>query len=357
MKKLVLFLTLLTIGKLIAQPVIDGNASEWARWDYNIVTRTGSGNNNHNIWDQNYSLNQTGLYALDVVNGIIEGRIPWTSLGGAPGANTFYFTFAIYRANGDDDTFDTGTDNSKGDCLDYITTTSTNTYFALIGVSAGGTNNVGRLDYTANIDFLSVNQPLPVELSTFYATVIGNYIKLSWRTETETDNYGFEIERDAKVTGQIKDVWEKIGFVNGSGNSNSPINYEFIDRGLKTGTYSYRLKQIDNDGSYDYSKVIAIDYGMALKYDLTQNYPNPFNPVTKISYALPSASMVDLKVYNVLGQLIITLVNEEKPAGFYEVDFNAADLPSGVYIYRIQAVPNGRQAGDYAETKKMILLK
>lgn len=90
---------------------------------------------------------------------------------------------------------------------------------------------------------------------------------------------------------------------------------------------------------------------------LTQNYPNPFNPVTKISYALPNASMVDLKVYNVLGQLITTLVNEEKPAGFYEVDFNAADLPSGVYMYRLTAVPSGRQAGDYVQTRKMVLLK
>ncbi len=86
------------------------------------------------------------------------------------------------------------------------------------------------------------------------------------------------------------------------------------------------------------------------EYNVSQNYPNPFNPVTKISYALPSAATVDLKVYNVLGQLITTLVNEEKPAGFYEVDFNAADLPSGVYMYRIQA-------GDYVETKKMLLLK
>ncbi|MBS4036204.1 MAG: T9SS type A sorting domain-containing protein [Ignavibacterium sp.] len=94
-----------------------------------------------------------------------------------------------------------------------------------------------------------------------------------------------------------------------------------------------------------------------LSFRLQQNYPNPFNPVTKITYALPSAATVELKVYNVLGQLITTLVNEEKPAGFYEVDFNAADLPdrqaslpSGVYMYRIQA-------GEYVETKKMLLLK
>jgi hypothetical protein len=192
----------------------------------------------------------------------------------------------------------------------------------------------------------NLEYPLPVELVSFSAEILDNKVMLKWITATETNNQGFEIER---MDGNTK--WKKIGYIAGYGTATEPKSYSFTDANVSSGKYQYRLKQIDFSGASAYSSNIEIYVSfIPLAFSLEQNYPNPFNPVTKISYALPSASMVDLKVYNVLGQLIITLVNEEKPAGFYEIDFNAADLPSGVYMYRITA-------GDYVQTKKMLLLK
>jgi hypothetical protein len=187
--------------------------------------------------------------------------------------------------------------------------------------------------------------PVPVELTSFSAIVNNNTVSLNWQTATELNNQGFEIEKQKE-----SNDWQKIGFVIGNGTTTEARSYSFVDKNLSAGKYQYRLKQIDFDGTFTYSNEVEVDLSLPQTFSLEQNYPNPFNPVTKISYALPSASMLELKVYNVLGQLITTLVNEEKPAGFYEVDFNAADLPSGVYIYSILA-------GDYVQTKKMILLR
>ncbi len=166
----------------------------------------------------------------------------------------------------------------------------------------------------------------------------------------------------------IEDKWDVFFYLN--------VNTEYMDlwgnnsvRNFPGTITNVEFFDIDNDGDKDmfistsdgvtlyFESTLNVsevkntfqDY-LPLKFNLVQNYPNPFNPVTKINYALPSAAMVELKVYNVLGQLITTLVNEEKPAGFYEIDFNAADFPSGVYMYKLQA-------GDYVQTKKMILLK
>ncbi|MBP9056353.1 MAG: DUF2341 domain-containing protein, partial [Saprospiraceae bacterium] len=137
--------------------------------------------------------------------------------------------------------------------------------------------------------------PLPVELSALSAVVIGSSVQLNWRTETEINNFGFEIERSETQDARIA-KWEKVGFVNGNGNSNSPKDYIFTDNNLVPGKYSYRLKQIDNDGQFEYSKTIQIDFNSPKKFELTQNYPNPFNPVTTISFELPISGFVSLKV-------------------------------------------------------------
>jgi hypothetical protein len=166
-------------------------------------------------------------------------------------------------------------------------------------------------------------------------------------------------------------VWEKIGFVNGNGNSNSPKSYSFTDANVLSGKYSYRLKQIDNDGQFEYSKTIEVDLGAPTKFELSQNYPNPFNPVTKIKYTIPNVtlsmssraesrdegSLVVLKVYDVLGNEVTTLVNEEKPAGVYEVEFSSVGLASGIYFYRIAIQSDKLQSGSFVETKKMIIMK
>ena len=198
---------------------------------------------------------------------------------------------------------------------------------------------------------------LPVELTSFNASVLNNTVILNWQTATEVNNYGFEVERSvisnlpAGRQAEVRNLsWKKIGFVNGNGNSNSPKEYSFVDNKLSTGKYSYRLKQIDNDGQFEYSKTIEVDLGTPDKFELSQNYPNPFNPTTKINWQSPVSSWQTLKVYNLLGKEVVTLVNENREAGTYEIDFNASNLPSGVYVYKLQA-------GSFTQTRKMTLIK
>ena len=155
--------------------------------------------------------------------------------------------------------------------------------------------------------------PLPVELVSFSVTSIGNSVKLNWRTETELNNYGFEIKKMEMRRPEME--WSTIGFVEGYGNSNSAKEYSFIDNSVETGKYAYRLKQIDNDGSYEYSNVIEIDLGIPVKFVLNQNFPNPFNPKTVISYEIPLGGAVKIMIYDELGNEVTTLVNEFKRSG------------------------------------------
>jgi hypothetical protein len=191
---------------------------------------------------------------------------------------------------------------------------------------------------------------LPVELTSFSAATIGSDIKLSWKTATEINNYGFEIERCALSA--ERQAWGKIGFVNGNGNSNSPKSYSFVDDNVTAGKYSYRLKQIDNDGQFEYSKTVEVDLGAPKKFELSQNYPNPFNPSTVISYQLSAPSKVTLKVYDLLGREVAVLVNEVQQPGNYNSQFSIVNyqLSSGVYFYRLQT-------DNFSATKKMMLIK
>lgn len=195
----------------------------------------------------------------------------------------------------------------------------------------------------------NIYEVIPVELVSFNADVSNNFVKLNWLTITEKNNYGFEIERSKNSTDK-SDNWEKIGFVKGKGTTTEIQSYEFNDEYLPAGKYSYRLKQIDFDGTTSYSNIIEVDIDLPNAFSLEQNYPNPFNPSTKINYQIPELSFVSLKVYDVLGNEIETLVNEEKPVGRYEIIFDATRLPSGIYFYILQA-------GNFIETKKMVLMK
>ena len=185
---------------------------------------------------------------------------------------------------------------------------------------------------------------LPVELSSFTATENGNSIELKWRTETEVNNYGFEIHRSTDRTS-----WSKIGFVPGSGNSNAPKDYSFTDQSLPNGTLYYRLKQEDLNGNFEYSKVINLNHNAASDVVLYQNYPNPFNPTTRIEYLLPKSSHVSLIVYDLLGRKIITLKNEYETAGKHSVGFNGTNLSSGIYFYVLTA-------DNFTISKKMNIL-
>lgn len=218
--------------------------------------------------------------------------------------------------------------------------------FAYSGNSIGGARGGGSSNYTgSNSSTGDVCPPVPVELSSFTASFNRSIVNLNWETKTEVNNYGFEVERASN-----NQVWEKIGFVSGSGNSNSPKAYSYTDKTASSGKYTYRLKQIDTDGDYSYSKEAEVDLGRPAAYSLEQNYPNPFNPTTKISYQIPVQSAVQIDVFNSIGEKVAALVNEVKEPGYYEVEFNAENLSSGIYMYKIQS-------GKYTATKKMILLK
>ena len=200
-----------------------------------------------------------------------------------------------------------------------------------------------------------------------------NKVILNWQTATEVNNYGFEIQRS--VIGTTHDLslqWEILGFVEGHGNSNSPKHYTFTDdktsevlqnvEGLD-GKLQYRLKQIDLDGKYEYSEIINVEthrkVSLPTQFALQQNYPNPFNPTTVIEYTIPNVETlratsqmqnVTLKVFDILGNEVASLVNEQKSAGRYEVNFDASNLPTGMYIYKIQA-------GSFIQAHKMMLIK
>jgi len=199
--------------------------------------------------------------------------------------------------------------------------------------------------------FTVSDMALPVELTSFSALIKYKSVNLVWKTVTEMNNYGYEIQRSAN-----NGSFTKVGFVNGSGTSNSTKEYSFTDKTATSGKYTYRLKQIDNDGNYEYSKEVEVDLGKPTSFVLNQNYPNPFNPTTVISYQLPVNSYVTLKVYNAIGTEVTTLVNGYKEAGSYNYELGSAnggrnyEMSSGIYFYTLRA-------GDFVQTKKMILLK
>ena len=187
---------------------------------------------------------------------------------------------------------------------------------------------------------------VPVELISFEGELRNDEIVLTWITVSELNNYGFEIQKS------IDNInWQKIGFVSGRGTSTEINYYDFNDQIKGNGRIYYRLKQIDYDGSFTYSKVISVSVeNLPLYYDLGQNYPNPFNNSTVISYQIPTDEIVILKLYDVLGKEVKTFINEDKKAGYYTITFSADDLSSGIYFYKLTA-------GEHSSTKKLILLK
>ncbi len=197
---------------------------------------------------------------------------------------------------------------------------------------------------------------MPVKLSSFISGVNGRNVNLKWVTEKEENNSGFEVQRlefrSLKTGGrERKEEWKNIGFVQGKGNSNEPVSYNFEDRNLTSGKYKYRLKQVDYNGNYEYYELDnEVEIGVPEKFYLEQNYPNPFNPETNINFALPEKGFVFLKVYDVLGREVSVILNEVMEAGYHTVSYNASGLPSGIYFYRLNSgINNG--------IKKMIVIR
>jgi hypothetical protein len=191
---------------------------------------------------------------------------------------------------------------------------------------------------------------IPVELTSFTASTSNGKVYLNWTTASEVNNLGFEIER--KIFTENESQWVRIGFKDGHGTTTETQRYQYIDNvsGLQAISISYRLKQIDYNGSYEYSDEVLVGNPAPSDFTLHQNYPNPFNPRTQIQFSIPIKAFVILTLYGELGNVISELISEEKPAGKYKVNFDATNLSSGIYFYRLQA-------GDLVETKKMVLLK
>ena len=222
--------------------------------------------------------------------------------------------------------------------------------------AAGNTLYVGWLDPSVNGSHAALHmnaslwlakilETLPVELTSFTASPSGSSVNLKWNTATEINNSGFSIERSSRNNDFIA-----IGFLSGKGTSTKASSYSFNDNNIAPGSYAYRLKQIDFDGKVNYSNSVNVDITAPALFSLTQNYPNPFNPGTSIKYSIPQDALVNLAVYNILGEKVLTLVNQSMSAGNYEVKFNASHFASGIYFYRLDA-------GAYSSIKKMILTK
>jgi V8-like Glu-specific endopeptidase len=217
------------------------------------------------------------------------------------------------------------------------------------GCSTSGGNNNGTSFFNSAF-WNAVEQGTPVELTSFTADVNEANVTLSWSTATETNNQGFEVQR-SKSEGEF----ETVTFVNGNGTTTEMQYYSYTDAGLREGVYNYRLKQVNFDGSYEYTNVILAEVVVPDVYLLEQNYPNPFNPGTKIKFMLAADSKVSLKVFDVLGQEVMVLINSNLVAGGHEVNFDASGLNSGVYFYKIEAT--GVDGSNFVDVKKMILTK
>jgi len=195
------------------------------------------------------------------------------------------------------------------------------------------------------------NTVLPVELASFTSSINRNNVTLNWSTAKEINNSGFDIER--QLVGSTE--WKKAGNVVGNGTTNETRSYSFSER-VESGNYSYRLKQVDFNGNFEYFNLSSeILVGVPEAYKLSQNYPNPFNPSTKIDYDLPYDGKVSILLYDISGREVANLVNEVKTAGYYTATFNGANLSSGMYFYRINATGTGNN--NFVSTKKMVLIK
>ena len=210
--------------------------------------------------------------------------------------------------------------------------------FALRYATALTTTQMAKLGMDTNMVVT------PVELASFSANANGLSVNLNWSTVTEKNNSGFEVQR--KVNGKFI----AVGFVEGNGTTTEKHSYSFSEKLSNGGKYTYRLKQIDLDGTSELSKEIEVNVVFGMTYTLNQNYPNPFNPTTNISYSIPEAGFVEIKVYDAIGKLVTTLVSESKDAGYYDVEFDGSNLTSGIYLYQIKA-------GNFTQTKKLVLMK
>ena len=218
--------------------------------------------------------------------------------------------------------------------------------------ATGDFDNDGDLDVAGSFTSFKVaillngDIPLPVELNSFTSETETNNVTLNWSTSSEENNAGYDIERS-----ELNNNWSKAGFVTGKGTTNNTNNYTFKDKNLQSGKYKYRLKQTDFNGNFKYYELSnEVSIGVPDKFYLSQNYPNPFNPVTNLEFGISESGFVTLKVYDVLGNEVAVLVDENKAPGYYNIQFDGKNLSSGIYYYRLES-------SGFVQTKRMMLLK
>jgi Secretion system C-terminal sorting domain len=248
----------------------------------------------------------------------------------------------------------------------HLTLNSTDTVDVFVKMTPGVTQGNFDLGYfvsDAALDFTdptwysaNLNNPItvagvvPVELTSFSAVGTRDGVQLNWQTASEINNQRFEIERSNDSRN-----FTIVGTVNGRGTTTEKSSYSFVDKGVNEGKYYYRLKQVDYNGAYEYSQVIEVEFSVPQEFSLAQNYPNPFNPATTLSFGLPVESNITLSVYNSLGELVRVVAQGTLQAGTHNMNFNAVDLPSGIYLYTLNA--KGTDGVEFTQTAKMLLLK
>jgi len=240
---------------------------------------------------------------------------------------------------------------SEANLILFKSTTGADSTWTGVGGAVNVSENyveLAGLNSFSHWTLADLNNPIPVELTSFSASVVNNIVSLSWTTATELNNSGWDIERKSAIVKD--DSWTKIGFVKGSGSSTEVKSYLFKDENVASGKYNYRLKQIDFDGKFSYSNIAEISITGPDKFELYQNYPNPFNPETEIRFEVPTSTFVNISVYNLIGEKVTTLLNENIEQGVHLIKFAGSNLPSGIYIYRLTS-------GSTNITKKMTLLK
>ncbi len=230
----------------------------------------------------------------------------------------------------------------------YLITNGTGVYVidqntgAVLSTPVSGVSGRSAHEYDLSI--------VPVELTSFSASVFDRSVELNWTTATEVNNQGFEIEKSADGIS-----FNNIGFVPGFGTTTEPKSYNYTDQSVTSGKYYYRLKQIDFDGSFTYSGVVEAEVSLPTVFSLEQNYPNPFNPSTSIQFSLPVDAQVTINIYNLVGENVAEVVSSNFAAGSHKVDFNANTLTSGIYFYQLDAT--GIDSKTFSSVKKMTLLK
>jgi len=296
--------------------------------------------------DINYSIGKNGWCVLDMLNPIIDGAGSDLIVYEGDSSPEGYYCYAGQTIDGPWHLLGPGTGTTQ---FDLAASGLAEAQFIRILDDGDGTAIAQYAGF--DLDAIKATDIIPVELVSFTAENVMNEVILKWQTATETNNMGFEIERsNVRIETLNENVWDNLGFVDGNGTATEITRYSFTDQIEKSGTYLYRLKQIDFDGTVNYSSEIEVDVNGPTEFSLYQNYPNPFNPATTIKFSLAKQANVKIVVYNVVGQIVVELINKTMEEGYHEVQFIANDYASGIYYYRLKT-------SEFTSIKKMLLLK